>query len=59
MRIFILIFVAYFFFFEIVGMLREGLAYWTDIFNWIDNISFMVNLYLIYATVYDTHSADG
>ena len=52
MRILILIFVSYFLFFEIVCILRDGLSYLKDIFNWIDIISFMLNIYLIIATVY-------
>ena len=52
MRCIILIGIAYFVFFEMVCMMRDGLSYLTDIFNWLDIMSFVLNLYLIYATIY-------
>lgn len=53
MRLLIVVLMVYLFFFEIVCMLRDGLAYLKDdVFNWIDLISFGVNIYLIIATVW-------
>lgn len=52
LRYIILTLIAYFFFFEMVCIMRDGLDYLTDIFNWMDNIAFILNIYMIYATVY-------
>ena len=52
MRLLIFFLLTYFIFFEIVCMMRDGLDYITDVFNWIDIISFMINLYLIVVTVF-------
>ena len=50
MRWFILACVFYFAFFEFVCMLRDGGAYFLDIFNYNDWLAFVLNFYLVYVT---------
>ena len=58
MRIGILCFALYFIYFEIVCMLRDGLKYFYDIFNWIDLFSLATNVYLINESVKNDLQAD-
>ena len=50
MRWIIIAQVLYFFYFEFMSMLRDGWPYLLDVFNYIDLLSFSLNIYLIYAT---------
>lgn len=55
LRWLIIISIFYFIFFEIVAMVRDGWSYLTDVFNYIDWLAFILNFYVIYTTVYDSH----
>lgn len=46
----------YFMVFDLIVLLREGLAYFTDVFNYIDVASFTLNFYLVFYTA--THSKE-
>ena len=50
MRWIILVSVIYFAFFEFICILRDGLTYFTDVFNYVDWGAFVLNLWLLYAT---------
>ena len=57
LRITMGILMLYFFSFECRCILRDGLAYFVDIFNYIDLVSFMLNIYIIERAISgDTHS---
>ena len=47
MRITIIIFAIYFAIFDLVCLLRDSLRYITDIFNWFDILSFVINIEMI------------
>ena len=55
LRFIIIICVCYFALLEFVSMFRDGWQYWTDVFNYIDWLAFILNFYVIYTTVYDSH----
>jgi len=57
LRWFILASVIYFAFFEVVAMVRDGYGYLTDIFNVFDWTAFVLNIYTIYSTVFDSLSS--
>lgn len=52
MRFIILLQILYFIYFEFVSVIRDGTDYLYDIYNWIDISSFIINIFLIYATIY-------
>ena len=59
MRWIILIGTVYFAFFEITNMLRDGFAYFKSMFNLVDCVTFVLNIYLTYATsAYPVHETN-
>ena len=50
MRWFILLSVLYFAFFEFVSAIRDGAAYFMDIYNYVDWAAFVLNMWVLYAT---------
>ena len=52
MRLVIFVLMLYLFYFEIVSLVRDGVRYWKNGYNWVDIFSFLLNIYLIYATVW-------
>ena len=49
----------YFEFFELLNMKRDGWGYFKDVFNYVDSATFVLNLYLIYVTVFHQHDEDN
>ena len=52
MRLVIFVLMLYLFYFEVVSLVRDGIRYWKNGYNWVDIFSFLLNIYLIYATVW-------
>ena len=52
MRLVIFVLMLYFLFFEVVSFIRDGYKYWESFHNKVDIFSFLLNIYLIYATVW-------
>lgn len=50
MRISLVLLTFYFMVFDFIVLLREGVAYLFDVFNYIDVASFTLNFYLVYTT---------
>ena len=50
MRLSIMLFVIYFVSFDVVCMLRDGKRYLKDIFNWVDILSCLINVFLVIET---------
>ena len=56
MRVLLIALTLYFAFYEFVCMVRDGWSYIFDIFNYIDLVSFSLNVYLVYATVVNDYN---
>ena len=52
MRLVIVVLMFYLFYFEIVCLIRDGRRYWYNFYNLVDIFSFLLNIFLIYATVW-------
>ena len=58
MRVSIYILILYFSFFEFVCMLREGMGYFEDVFNYMDIASYGINVFLLIKTVFRNRDLD-
>lgn len=54
-----IILISYFIFFEIKSILRDGSTYFKDVFNYLDMLSIVANIYCLWVAMEGIHYEKG